>query len=54
MAHSHVFHTRAIFDRVVHVLQFRDKAIKAVGGSNSLFHIFTNHTSDGRLAGLTA
>ena len=54
MAHSHVFHTRAIFDRVAHVLQFRDKAIEAVGGSNSLFHIFTNHTSDGRLAGLTA
>ena len=54
MAHRHVFHTRAVFDRVAHVLQFRDKAIKAVGGSNSLFHIFTNHTSDGRLAGLTA
>lgn len=54
MAHSHVFHTRAIFDRVAHVLQFENKTIKAVGGSNSLFHIFTNHTSDGRLAGPAA
>ena len=54
MAHSHVFHTRAVFDRVAHVLQFRDKAIKAVGGSNSLFHIFAYHTTNGRLAGLPA
>ena len=54
MAHRHVFHTRAVFDRVAHVLQFRDKAIKAVSGSNSLFHIFAYHTTNGRLAGLPA
>ena len=54
MAHGHVFHTRAVFDRVAHVLQFENKTIKAVGGSNSLFHIFAYHTTNGRLAGLTA
>ena len=54
MAHGHVFHTRAIFDRVAHVLQFENKTIKAVGGSNGLFHILAYHTTNGRLAGLTA
>ena len=54
MAHRYVFHTRAIFDRVAHVLQFRDKAIKAVGGSNSLFYIFAHHAAYGGLAGLAA
>ena len=48
MAHSHVFHTRAVFDRVAHVLQFENKTIKAVGGSNSLFHIFAYHTTNGK------
>ena len=54
MAHRYVFHTRAIFDRVAHVLQFENKTIKAVGGSNGLFHIPAYHTTNGRLAGLTA
>ena len=54
MAHGHVFHTQAIFDRVAHVLQFENKTIKAVGGSNSLFHIFANHSTHGGLAGLAA
>ena len=54
MAHSHVFHTRAIFDRVAHVLQFENKTIKAVGGSNGLFHIFANHSAHGGLASLAA
>ncbi len=54
MAHRYVFHTRAVFNRVPHILQFGDKTVKTVGGSNSLFHIFAYHTTNGRLAGLTA
>ena len=54
MAHGHVFHARAIFDCVAHVLQFENKTIKAVGGSNSLFHILANHAAYGGLAALTA
>ena len=54
MAHRYVFHTRAIFDSVAHVLQFENKTIKAVGGCNGLFHILANHAAYGGLAALTA
>ena len=54
MAHGHVFHTRAVLDRVAHVLQFENKTLKAVGGSNGLFYIFAHHAAYGGLAGLAA